>query len=295
MRLVRRLGMVLLTGAFAVSTVGAAVAAPAPPTTPTLVGIRVAHHAGSDRVVLDFRGGLPASHRVSYVNRLTEDATGHPVRIAGQAILQVRLEPARAHDDAGEVTAPVRVAFALPNVMTVVRAGDFEAVTTYGIGLARRQPFSVFTLGRPSRVVIDIRAAFPTVSRKVYFLDQDRYVANTPPFFVPVLRPVQPVTPATGIMDRIFAGPLPREDADGLRLLLSKATGYGGLRVSSRVARVRLLGGCDSGGSTVTVAGEIQPSLRQLSTVDAVKVYDPSGRTERPAGRVDSIPTCLEP
>ena len=32
------------------------------------------------------------------------------------------------------------------------------------------------------------------------------------------------------------------------------------------------------------------PSLRQLSTVDFVKIYDPAGRTEHPAGRVDSIP-----
>ena len=84
--------------------------------------------------------------------------------------------------------------------MTVVRAGDFEAVTTYGIGLARRQPFTVSTRKNPGRVVIDIRAAFPTVSRKVWFLDQDRFAANTPPFFVPVRRPVPPGSPATGVM-----------------------------------------------------------------------------------------------
>ncbi len=246
-------------------------------------------------MVFDFRGGVPAGRRASYVKSLVGDASGQPVRIAGQAILEVRLEPAQAHDAAGRSTAPGRVAFALPNVMTVVRAGDFEAVTTYGIGLARRQPFTVSTRKNPGRVVIDIRAAFPTVSRKVWFLDQDRFAANTPPFFVPVRRPVPPGSPATGVMDRIFAGPLPGEHADGLRLLLSGSTGYRGLRVTAGVARVQLVGGCDSGGSTVTVAGQIQPSLRQLSTVDAVKIYDPSGHTEHPAGRVDSIPTCLEP
>ncbi len=290
---VRRLALALLAAACAVPTLAVAVAAPA--TTPTLVGIRAAHHPGYDRVVLDFRGGLPASRQVSYVKSLVGDASGQPVRIAGQAILKVRLEPAQAHDAAGRSTAPGRVAFALPNVMTVVQAGDFEAVTTYGIGLARRQPFTVSTLGNPSRVVIDIRAAFPTVSRKVWFLDQNRFVANTPPFFVPVRRPVQPLTPATGLMDRIYAGPLPGEHAHGLRLLLSGSTGYRGLRIASGVARVQLVGGCTSGGSTVTIAGQIQPSLRQLSTVDAVKIYDPSGSTEHPAGRVDSIPTCLEP
>jgi hypothetical protein len=293
MRLVRRLVTALLAAVCAIPTVAVAVAAPAP--TPTLVGIRAAHHPGYDRVVLDFRGGLPTGRQVSYVRTLVGDASGKPVRIAGQAILKVRLEPAQAHDAAGRSTAPGRVAFALPNVMNVVRAGDFEAVTTYGIGLARRQPFTVSTLSRPSRVMIDIRAAFPTVSRKVWFLDRDRFVANTPPFFVPVRRPVQPGTPATGVMDRIFAGPLDGEHAHGLRLLLSGSTGYRALRVTAGVARVQLVGGCSSGGSTVTIAGQIQPSLRQLSTVDVVKIYDPAGHTEHPAGRVDSIPTCLEP
>ena len=184
-------------------------AAPAAAGTATLVRIRAAHHSGFDRVVFEFRGGLPASRLVSYVPRLTEDASGLPVRIAGRALLKVRMEPAQAHDDTGEPTAPLRFAVALPNVMNVVRAGDFEAVTTYGIGLAKRTPFTVFTLTKPSRLVIDVGAAFPTVQRKVYFLDEPRFVANTPPFFVPVLRPVLPGTPATGVMDRIFAGPGP--------------------------------------------------------------------------------------
>ena len=67
------------------------------------------------------------------------------------------------------------------------------------------------------------------------------------------------------------------------------------LGVRAGVARVQLVGGCSSGGSTVTIAGEIMPSLRQLATVDFVKIYDPQGRTENPTGRVDSIPACLEP
>jgi hypothetical protein len=37
------------------------------------------------------------------------------------------------------------------------------------------------------------------------------------------------------------------------------------------------------------------PTLRQLAGVDWVKIYSPSGHTERPTGRSDSIPVCLEP
>ena len=262
--------------------------------TPTLVAIRAAHHPGFDRIVYEFAGGLPASQQVGYVDKLVGDASGLPVPIAGRAILRVRFEPAQAHDAQGS-TAPERKAFPLPNIMTTVRAGDFEAVTTYGIGLAKRTPFQVSTLQNPSRVVIDIRAAFPTVDRKVFFFNQDNFVNNVAPFFSPRLRPVRPLTPATGVMDRLFAGPLASERAGGLRLLRSHASGYADLAIAQGVARVRLTGGCNSDGSTVTIAGEIMPTLRQFANVDRVKIFDPAGSTEIPAGHTDSIPACLEP
>ncbi len=87
----------------------------------------------------------------------------------------------------------------------------------------------------------------------------------------------------------------PAEIAKGMRLLSSRATGFTQVRIADRIAQVRPTGGCTSGGSTVSVAGEIMPSLRQFSTVRWVKMYDPRGRTERPGGRTDSIPACLEP
>jgi hypothetical protein len=269
--------------------------AAAQPAVPTLVGIRAAHHPTFDRIVFDFSGGLPAGREVGYVPALVGDPSGLPVPVAGRAILQVRLEQAQAHDEAGRVTAPDRVAFGLPNIVTAVRSGDFEAVTTYGIGLAMQQPFRVFTLTNPERVVIDVDAAFRTVQREVYFLDAGRFVANEQPFYVPVLRPVQPMTPATGVMDALFAGPTPAEQSRGLQFLASGATGFADLSVSQQIARVRLTGGCSSGGSTESIAGEIFPTLRQFSTVDFVKIYDPSGSTAQPSGAVDSIPECLEP
>jgi hypothetical protein len=290
MRVLRLALLLCLLPAVAVATPGAAPAL----TVPTLVGIRAAHHPTHDRVVFEFRGGPPGSTQVRYVDRLIGDASGLPVRVPGRAILRVRFEPARAHDASGR-TAPLRRAFALPNLMAAVRSGDFEAVTTYGLGLARRTPFHVTSLRRPARVVVDVRAAFRTANRGVYFLDRGRFRANTEPFFVSRARPVPTGTPATGLMDRLFAGPLPAEQADGLRLLRSRATGWTRLRIDGRVARVQLTGGCSSGGSTVTIAGEIMPTLRQLDSVRWVKIYDPKGRTEAPTGRRDSIPECLEP
>ena len=291
MRIVRLLLVALLAGVLLPAFAGSA---PAAQGAPTLVGIRAAHHPGFDRVVFDFRGGVPANVRARYVDRLVADASGLPVRIAGRAILRVRFEPADAHATTGP-TAPVRRTFALPNVMTTVRAGDFEAVVSYGIGLAKREPVHVFTLRNPDRVVVDIGAAFPTVTRPVWFFDQHRFTANREPFFVPRMRPVRAATPAIGLMDRIFAGVLPGEHAAGLRLLRSDATGWADLRIANGIARVRLTGGCNSHGSTVTIAGSIIPTLRQLARVDWVKIYGPGGHTADPTGPSDSIPACLNP
>ena len=295
MRIFRLVPLFLLASLIAAGAVPVRAVAPsATQATATLVDIRAAHHPGFDRIVFEFDGGLPSSHDAQYVDELLADGSGLPVRIAGRAVLQVSFAPAQAHDAQG-VTVPRRLAFPLPNVMTAVRSGDFEAVTTYGIGVAKKTPFHVSTLQSPSRVVIDIRAAFPTVDRKVFFLDNDNFVDNVDPFFSAVLRPVRPSSPATGVMDRLFAGPLPNERADGLRLLRSHAKGFADLVIADGVARVRLTGGCNSDGSTVSIAGEIMPTLKQLANVDRVKILDPSGSTESPTGHTDSIPDCLEP
>nr|WP_210440383.1 GerMN domain-containing protein [Nocardioides sp. SYSU D00514] len=266
------------------------------PPTPVLVAVRAAHRDGVDHVVFEFRGGLPESRQVGYVRRLFADGSGRRVRVAGRALLRVRFEPAQAHTDDGSPTAaPRRVAYALPNVMTAVRAGDFEAVTTYGLGLARRTPVRVTTLQAPPRVVVEVGAGFATVRRKVWFLDRDRFADGREPYFVPVRRPVVPGAPATGLMDRLFAGPLPGERARGLRLLRSGATGYDDLTVAGGVADLRLTGRCRSGGATVSIAGEVLPTLKQLPTVDRVVLRDAAGSTLDPDGPGDSTPACLEP
>ncbi len=291
----RRLRLLAVLLGLAIAVPATVAAAPAAPRNPTLVGIRAAQHHGFDRVVYDFAGGLPNRIRLRYVTTLVADGSGRPVRIAGRAILRLSMFPAEAHTGAAVNTAPRRLAFPYKNVMTTVRAGDFEGYVTYGIGLAKRTHYKVFTLHNPDRVVVDSRNTFSTTRKRMWLFNQPRYLANTPPFFTPRYRQVRTTAPATGVMDRVFAGPTQHEKALGLRLIRSRATGFTGLRISDRVARVQLTGGCTSGGSTVTVAGEIMPSLRQFSTVRWVKIYDPSGHTERPGGHSDSIPTCLEP
>lgn len=292
MRILRLLSPTFLVAALFVPAAAPSGAAPPAAPLPQLVDVRAVHRAGADRVVFQFDRGAPSGFDVRYVDRLLGDGSGLPIRVAGRAILQVGLHDTRT--DAVS-PAPARRAFATPNAMTAVRSGLFEGWTTYGIGLARRTAFEVIRQPARSRVVVVIGADFPTVARKVFFLDEDRFVANQEPFFVSRTRLVPVTSPATGVMDRLFAGPLDRERSHGLRLLRSRATGFAGLGISGGIARVRLRGGCNSGGSTVTIAGEIAPSLRQFDTVDWVKIFDPSGQTADPTGPTDSIPDCLNP
>ncbi len=104
--------------------------------------------------------------------RLIADGSGLPVRIAGRAILEVGF---RSTETNGGTPAPRRRAFALPDVMTVVRSGLFEGVTTYGIGVTRKGAFQVHKQPEMSRVVIDVHATFDTVKRRVYFFDANRF------------------------------------------------------------------------------------------------------------------------
>ena len=47
--------------------------------------------------------------------------------------------------------------------------------------------------------------------------------------------------------------------------------------------------------TTVSIAGEVLPTLKQLPTVDRVVLRDAAGSTLDPDGPGDSTPACLEP
>jgi hypothetical protein len=287
--------LMVVVAAIAITATAIPPAATAQRPVPTLSEIRVAHHRGFDRVVFEFRGGLPAERSFEYVDKLIADGSGKTLPIAGNAILQVRFGGAQAHTASGRPTTRARSGYATPNVMQIVRSGDFEAVVNHGIGLARRQHVHMFVLRRPARVVLDIDTHFRTTPVSVYYVDLPRFVAGKEPYVRAVRRPVIPPAVARGALQRLFARPTATERADGLRLVRSKAKGFTNLRIAHKIARVQLTGGCDSAGSTLTIANEIFPTLKQFPSVRWVKIYDPSGHTETPAGRSDSIPTCLEP
>jgi hypothetical protein len=252
---------------------------------PVLTSVKARHVGNVDRVVFGFSGGVPATVFEDWRDHLAHDGSGLPVRVAGAKILVISMNGAAAHDDNGS-TVPGRTAFALPNVITAVAAGDFEGSVLFGLGVQKQTSFHVSV--QAHRVVVDVATDFPMTVRKVYFADRDANI-------VPAQRRVPSGTPATAVLHALFAGPTPSERANGLRLVRSGASGFDQLSITGGVARLRLTGGCRSGGSTTTVASEIVPTLKQFPSVDWVKIYDRSGHTESPTGSSDSIPACLEP
>jgi hypothetical protein len=141
------------------STAPKTLAGPAAPPTSLLVGVRVQRRVLFDRVVFRFKGPRPRAE-VRYVDKLVQDGSGDVIAVKGSAVLRVVFRGTNAHTCGAsgcDSTSPAVLTPGLRRVVQVRRAGDFEAVTTYGIGVRRKRPFRVFALLDPPRVVVDVR------------------------------------------------------------------------------------------------------------------------------------------
>jgi hypothetical protein len=128
--------------------------------------IRTGRHGGFDRIVFEFAGPAPA-YDVRYVRRVVEDPSGRPLTLDGNATLQVVLRGATLNttpqvpdpSSAESYKGPRRIQPDLQNVQEIALAGDFEAVLSFGVGVADRTPFRVTSRTTPARVLIDVATA----------------------------------------------------------------------------------------------------------------------------------------
>jgi len=129
-----------------------------------LTDVRAAAHDGYDRIVFQFRNGLPG-YEVRYVDRpVVADGSGEEVAVDGGAVLLVRMEPALDADLTKEsapmtYTGPKRFTSTTTAVAELVRTGGFEAVLTWAVGVDEKRPFLVSTLESPARLVIDVKSS----------------------------------------------------------------------------------------------------------------------------------------
>jgi len=125
----------------------------------TVASIRVAHHDGYDRLVFEFApssaGAMPAYSLTQQASStFTRDASGQSVTLDGSAGIK-----AVFHNATVGSGVPGDVKAGLPAIREVTNIGDFERVTSYGIGLKTPACFRTVELSGPTRLAIDVQTA----------------------------------------------------------------------------------------------------------------------------------------
>ena len=122
-----------------------------------MTAVRAAHHDGYDRLVFEFApsaaGAIPAFRLTPQASSSFEkDPSGLPVALQGSAGIKAVFQNTTV--SAG---APSDLKAELPVIREAAKLGDFERVSSYGIGLAHAACFRVQELGG-TRLVIDVVA-----------------------------------------------------------------------------------------------------------------------------------------
>ncbi|MFB7170451.1 hypothetical protein ACFCYM_06420 [Streptomyces sp. NPDC056254] len=138
------------------STLSAATAATQAPT-PLVVNARWGGHATFDRIVIDLQGYTPTV-TVTPVAQLVYDGSGKPVPLAGKHFLEIRLNPAAAHDDAGGSVyqGPKLQKIYLSKLKGLAMTGDYEGYVTFGAAFDTVPYYRAYSLHSPERFVVDI-------------------------------------------------------------------------------------------------------------------------------------------
>lgn len=127
----------------------------------SITDLRFGRHEGYDRVVVDLAGHGRPGWFAEYEDDPRNQGRGDPVEIEGRSVLEVNVTGVRypAAEGAQEYRGPDRIEPASAGVVTEVQRGVlFEGYQQVFIGLsAPEQPFRVFRLADPPRVVIDIQ------------------------------------------------------------------------------------------------------------------------------------------
>jgi hypothetical protein len=116
--------------------------------------VRMGRHDNFDRIVFEFAGPLSAFKVERQANStFTQDPSGRRVTLDGSAGVRVVLTTASSMT----YTGPRDFKPEFPAIREARLVGDFESVTTWGIGLSRPSCLRVFTLASPNRLVIDVQ------------------------------------------------------------------------------------------------------------------------------------------
>ena len=123
-----------------------------------IVDVRVGTHDGYDRVVFEFEQGTPELTLDRAEPPFSEDASGLPMEVEGDAFLGLRMRGGSKQTDAGTSSydGPTDFSPGFPTLVHLIEGGDFERQSTWYLGLAGESCVRVLLLDAPPRLVIDV-------------------------------------------------------------------------------------------------------------------------------------------
>jgi hypothetical protein len=123
-----------------------------------IVAVRVGEHDGYDRIVWEFEAGIPEFSVEAATPPFTQDASGLPLEVEGEAFLKIVLQGGtRQHPDGGTTfDGPTEFPAGFPKLVELIGGGDFEAVSTWYAGMTDTACVRVITTADPARLIIDL-------------------------------------------------------------------------------------------------------------------------------------------
>lgn len=125
-----------------------------------ITDVRFGAHAEYDRVVFEFADGLPEFSLDRAVPPFAHDASGMPVEVDGSSFLRLTMRGGtrQTEDNTSSYDGPTDFDPGLATLVDLVEGGDFEAQSTWYLGLSSEACVRVIRLtddGAP-RLVIDV-------------------------------------------------------------------------------------------------------------------------------------------
>jgi hypothetical protein len=119
--------------------------------------VRTGPQESFDRAVFEFDGDTIPGFRVEYVAKPVHCGSGQPAELGGRVWLQVKMNPAEAHNAQGGATVgALQRRPNLKTIRTLQETCDLDGDVTWVLGLAERTTYRVFELRNPPRIVVDV-------------------------------------------------------------------------------------------------------------------------------------------
>jgi hypothetical protein len=123
-----------------------------------ITDVRVGEHDGYDRIAFEFASGIPPFRIEVGTPPFTRDASGLPLDVAGEYFWIIRLNGGTKVTPDGGITYDGDLEFSpgFTKLVHLIEGGDFEAVSTWHVGMSSESCIRVLPIADPSRLVIDI-------------------------------------------------------------------------------------------------------------------------------------------